>query len=78
MPPPPGMTDATIAEAVSYARSHFGNNASKVTPEFVKQVRDSLAGRTNPWSAEELAPLLKAGGANAGGAPAPAAGAPGQ
>jgi mono/diheme cytochrome c family protein len=87
MPPPVGMTDATIAEAITYARTHFGNNASKVEPEFVKQIRDSLAGRTNPWSADELAPLLKAGGtapagANTAGsaapAPAPAAGAPGQ
>ena len=88
MPPPPAMTDATIAEAVSYARTHFGNNASKVTPEFVKQVRDSLAGRTNPWTAEELAGLLKGGGAAApsgantdaktAGSGAPAAGAPGQ
>jgi mono/diheme cytochrome c family protein len=79
MPPPPGMTDATIAEAITYARTHFGNNASKVTPEFVKQVRDSLAGRTNPWSADELAPLLKAGGgaapagANTAGSAAPPA-----
>jgi mono/diheme cytochrome c family protein len=89
MPPPPGMTDATIAEAITYARTHFGNNASRVTPEFVKQVRDSLTGRTNPWSADELAPLLKAGGtaatsggkpggANAAGSAAATAGAPGQ
>jgi len=82
MPPPPAMTDATIAEAVTYARTHFGNNASKVTPEFVKQVRDSLAGRTNPWSADELASLLKGcavpSGANTAGSAAPKAGAPGQ
>jgi mono/diheme cytochrome c family protein len=80
MPPPPAMTDATIAEAVTYVRTHFGNNASKVTPEFVKQVRDSLAGRTNPWTADELAPFLKAGGAAApsGVNTGPKAGAPGQ
>ena len=88
MPPPPAMTDATIAEAVTYARTHFGNNASKVEPAFVKQVRESLAGRTNPWSADELAPLLKTGGAaaptgankgaNTAGGAAPTAGAPGQ
>ena len=56
--------------------------------EFVKQVRDSLAGRTNPWSADELAPLLKGGGAaapsgakagaNTAGSAAPTAGTPGQ
>jgi mono/diheme cytochrome c family protein len=81
MPPPPAMTDATIAEAVSYARTHFGNNASKVEPAFVKQVRDSLAGRTNPLTADELAPLLKAAApasANAAGSAPSQAGAPGR
>lgn len=77
MPPPPGMTDATIAEAVTYARTHFGNKASEVTPEFVKKVRDSLAGRTASFTADELAPLVGAAqGASAapsGGAAAPAA-----
>lgn len=69
MPPPPGMTDEKIAEAISHARTSFGNSASKIDAAFVKQVRDSLAGRTNPWSAAELAALRPAAGA----APAPAA-----
>jgi mono/diheme cytochrome c family protein len=69
MPPPAGMTDETIAEAVSHARTSFGNSASKVDAAFVKQVRDSLAGRTNPWTAAELTALRPAAGA----APAPAA-----
>jgi mono/diheme cytochrome c family protein len=76
MPPPPGMTDASIAEAVTYARTNFGNKASAVTPEFVKKVRDSLAGRTTPHTADELKPLLNGGGAepagmSAGGSTAP-------
>jgi mono/diheme cytochrome c family protein len=75
MPPPPGMTDATIAEAVTYARTHFGNSASAVTPEFVKKVRDSLGGRTTPNTAEELSGLLTGGGAAPAGA-TPAAGSP--
>jgi mono/diheme cytochrome c family protein len=76
MPPPAGMTDATIAEAISHARTNFGNNASKVTPEFVKQVRDSLAGRTTPWTSQELAPLLKGGGKGGADKVDGAAGAP--
>jgi mono/diheme cytochrome c family protein len=69
MPPPAGMTDETIAEAISHARTSFGNTASKVDAAFVKQVRDSLAGRTNPWTAAELLALRPAAGA----APAPVA-----
>jgi len=68
MPPPVGITDEQIAEAVSHARTSFGNTASKIDAAFVKQVRGSLAGRTNPWSAAELAALRPAAGA----APAPA------
>jgi len=67
MPPPPGMTDEKIAEAISHARTSFGNSASKIDAAFVKQVRDSLAGRTNPWSSAELAALRPAAG---GAAPA--------
>lgn len=63
MPPPAGMTDEKIAEAISYARTNFGNSASKIDAAFVKQVRDSLAGRTNPWSSAELAALRPAAGA---------------
>ena len=57
MPPPPGLTDDQIAEAITYARTHFGNNASKVDVGLVKQVRASLAGRTSSWTALELAAL---------------------
>lgn len=75
MPPPPGMTDATIAEAVTYARSHFGNTGSAVDAAFVKKVRDSLAGRTTPNTAEELAGLKGGAAAAPSGKPAGAAGA---
>jgi len=63
MPPPPAMTDEQIAEAVSHARTSFGNSASTVDAAFVKQVRDSLSGRTDPWTASELNALRPAGGA---------------
>jgi uncharacterized protein len=68
MPPPgtalPGSTeaplpldDAKIAEAITYARTNFGNTASPVDAEMVKKVRDSLGGRTTPWTAAELTAL---------------------
>ena len=57
MPPPPGLDDAKIAEAITYARANFGNNASAVDAELVKKVRDSLSGRTTPWAAAELTAL---------------------
>jgi hypothetical protein len=67
MPPPPVLEDAMIAEAISYARTNFGNNASAVDAELVKKVRDSLGGRTTPWTAPELT-ALRAGAPSAGGA----------
>ena len=76
MPPPPGLGDEQIAEAITYARSHFGNKASEVDAALVKQVRESLAGRTTSWTAAELKALAPAPGeAAATGAPAEAAAA---
>jgi mono/diheme cytochrome c family protein len=76
MPPPPGLTDEKIAEAITYARSHFGNTASKVEAAHVAKVRASLAGRTNPLTTDELRSLKNTlpaeGGAAADQAPAPA------
>jgi mono/diheme cytochrome c family protein len=62
--PPPPLDDAKIAEAITYARTNFGNNASAVDAELVKKVRDSLGGRTTPWTASELTALRT--GAQAG------------
>jgi len=80
--PPPVLTDEQIAEAISYARTHFGNTASTVDVAQVRQVRASLAGRSAPFTAEELRPLLAAGDTQptpaaegAAGAAAAAAGA---
>jgi mono/diheme cytochrome c family protein len=80
MPPPPGLTDEQVAEAVTYARTNFGNSASAVDAAAVKRVRDSLAGRTQMWTAAELLALRGAsGGGEAPAAPAGAAApAPGE
>ncbi|HEY2735992.1 MAG TPA: cytochrome c, partial [Polyangiales bacterium] len=63
MPPPPGMDDDKIALVLTYVRSHFGNSAGAVTKDQVVAVRNSLAGRNKPFSAEELSSLRPAGGA---------------
>jgi mono/diheme cytochrome c family protein len=69
MPPPPGLDDAKIADVITYARTNFGNTASPVDVELVKKVRDSLGGRTAPWTAAELT-ALRTGAATSGGSPA--------
>jgi mono/diheme cytochrome c family protein len=71
--PLPPLDDAKIAEAITYARTNFGNNASPVDAELVRKVRDSLGGRTAPWTAAELTALrngapVGGGAANAGAA----------
>jgi mono/diheme cytochrome c family protein len=72
MPPPPGLDDAKIAQILTYARSHFGNKASVIDTAQVAAVRASLAGRSTPWTADELTALRKGPGdsAPAGAAPA--------
>ncbi len=77
MPPQPTLTDEQIAEAITYARTSFGNTASAVDAELVKQVRQSLGGRTTAWTAAELTALRPGAargsdGAKTGAAPAPA------
>jgi mono/diheme cytochrome c family protein len=81
MPPPPGLTDEKIAEAITYARAHFGNHGEKVDVELVKKVRASLAGRTASYTAAELAvlqaaPAAEGEGATGGAVPAAAGAAP--
>ena len=55
MPPLGGvLSDAQIAGALTYVRRQWGNAASAVTAETVKQVRAATAGRTRPWTEDEL------------------------
>jgi len=52
----PQLTDEDIAAILSYVRANkdWGNQASLVKPETVKQVRDANASRSDPWTADEL------------------------
>jgi mono/diheme cytochrome c family protein len=64
--PPLGatLTDDQIAGALTYVRRQWGNAASAVDPNTVKEVRAATASRTRPWTNDEL---LAIGGAGRGG-----------
>lgn len=48
------LSDAQIAAILTYERSAWGNTASAVTAEQVAAVRAKTAGRTAPWTPEEV------------------------
>jgi mono/diheme cytochrome c family protein len=50
------LSDEEIAAVITYVRQNkeWGNNASAVTTEQVKAIRDKLKGRSQPFTAEEL------------------------
>jgi mono/diheme cytochrome c family protein len=57
--PPLGsvLSDEQIAAALTYIRREWGHSATPIVPEVVKGVRAASAGRTRPWTAEELSQL---------------------
>jgi mono/diheme cytochrome c family protein len=54
MPPVAGVSDADIADVLTYVRQSFGNQGNPVTAEQVKAIRDANAARTAPWTTAEL------------------------
>lgn len=48
------LNDQEIADVASFIRSSWGNDASSVTENEVRHARDASAGRTAPWTADEL------------------------
>jgi len=48
------LTDAEIAELLSYLRTSWGNDAEAVDPAEVREVRTEHSGRAQPWTASEL------------------------
>jgi mono/diheme cytochrome c family protein len=43
------LTDAEIANVLTFVRGSWGNGGSAITPEDVAKVRASLAGKSEPW-----------------------------
>jgi mono/diheme cytochrome c family protein len=56
-----GLTDDQIAGALTYVRRQWGNAGSAVDPATVKEVRAATAGRTRPWTNDELLALANGG-----------------
>ena len=52
------LDDATIASILTYVRNSWGNEAAPITPQTVESVRSLVSHRDEPWSEEELQPLL--------------------
>ncbi len=48
------LPDEDLAAVLTYMRNSWGNKASEITPEEVKTVRAATAGRTQPWTGDEL------------------------
>ncbi|PYQ39181.1 MAG: hypothetical protein DMF77_22200 [Acidobacteria bacterium] len=57
MPPLAVLSDDEIASVLTYVRREWGNAASPVEPDAVKEIRGLTKTRTRPWSAEELRAL---------------------
>jgi mono/diheme cytochrome c family protein len=54
--PPVGstLTDEQLANVLTYVRRAWGNSASPIEPAQVHDVRGETAGRTKPWTEQEL------------------------
>jgi mono/diheme cytochrome c family protein len=57
MPPLAALDDAELASVLTYVRRAWGNTASPVAPDAVKEIRGLTAPRTRPWTADELRAL---------------------
>jgi mono/diheme cytochrome c family protein len=52
------LSDAQIAEVLTYVRKSWGNTGSAVSADEVARVRAAFSGRETAWTAKELEPLL--------------------
>jgi mono/diheme cytochrome c family protein len=48
------LDDEQMSELLTYMRTSWGNDAEEVIPEEVQKVREAVADRSEPWTAEEL------------------------
>ncbi len=56
---PPQMTDADIANVLTYVRNTWGNQGTMLTKEMVVKVRQATSGHAGQWKAEELLPFAE-------------------
>lgn len=54
MPPQTTLTDAQVADVLTYVRAAFGNGASAVAAAEVAEVRQTEVARRAPWTEAEL------------------------
>jgi mono/diheme cytochrome c family protein len=59
--PPLGasLTDEQIASVLTYIRREWGNTGTTVDVQTVKDTRAAVAGRTRPWTNDELIALMR-------------------
>ncbi len=57
MPSLASLDDATLSAILTYVRRSWGNEASPVSPQTVRQIRSVVANRDQPWNSEELEPM---------------------
>jgi mono/diheme cytochrome c family protein len=48
------LSDDQIAAVLTYVRHEWGQTGSAVDPALVSEVRAATAGRTRPWTNDEL------------------------
>lgn len=60
MPPLGGaLSDEQVAAALTYIRREWGHTASAIDPAAVAATRRETAGRSRPWTNEELTRLIR-------------------
>lgn len=52
------LSDAEIAAVITYERSTWGNNASAITADQVKAIREATKAQTAPWKPDELKGMI--------------------
>jgi mono/diheme cytochrome c family protein len=57
-----GMSDDQVAAVLTFIRRSWGQSAGPVAPASVAAVRAQVAGRTRPWTNEELQKIAGGGG----------------
>jgi mono/diheme cytochrome c family protein len=56
-----GLSDDQIAGVLTYIRREWGNAGTAVDAQTIKDTRSAVAGRTRPWTNDELTALSAAG-----------------